>query len=149
MSAEQRDLDERLHTARGTLSNVSNRFFDKMFTLTVDPLGRAGAMGEHSPMDALVPSMVAEYAIVHSAAKMTCDIPTAAQAGWERLDWVIDAKIERECVAAYSRASALISDSDNKVFWFTDYGSDWINESAQSLRPSLSSADLHSSWYQA
>lgn len=60
----QSTLDSHLHAIRSTPTNVCNRFFDKPFTLIVDPSTRAGAMGEHSPCDALVPSIVAEYGIV-------------------------------------------------------------------------------------
>lgn len=46
--------------------------------------------------------------------------------GWERLDWVTDACIKAECIAAESRAKDLIADSDDSVLWFSDYGADWI-----------------------
>ncbi|KAI9440018.1 hypothetical protein H4582DRAFT_2075371 [Lactarius indigo] len=46
--------------------------------------------------------------------------------GWERLDWVTDARIEAECTAAESRAKSLIADSDDSVLWFSDYGVEWI-----------------------
>ena len=63
-TAAQSQLDAHLHKLRSTDLNVSNRLFDKALTLIVDPSTRAGATGEHSPCDALVPSIVAEYAIV-------------------------------------------------------------------------------------
>ena len=63
-TAAQSQLDAHLHKLRSTDLNVSNRLFEKVLMLIVDPSTRAGAMGEHSPCDALVPSIVAEYAIV-------------------------------------------------------------------------------------
>jgi carnitine O-acetyltransferase len=92
-------------------------------------------MGEHSPCDALVPSIVADYAVVQSIvpeafsqlepAPFFVDRDLGA-GGWERLDWVTDARIEAECIAAESRAKSLIADSDDSVLWFSDYGVEWI-----------------------
>jgi hypothetical protein len=59
----KREIKEHLHLVRSSWDG-RNRFMDKPFSLIVDPLTRAGAMGEHSPVDALVPSIVTEYAIV-------------------------------------------------------------------------------------
>lgn len=123
----QRNLDEHLHTVRSTPNNVANRFFDKPFTLIVDPLGRAGAMGEHAPCDALVPSIVAEYAVANPVDDVTFSgYVLPAHTGWCRLDWVVDPTILEECTSAKARADKLISDSDNSVMWFTDYGLEWI-----------------------
>lgn len=51
-----------------------------------------------------------------------------AVVGWKRLDWVTDERIERECVEAEERARVLVKDSDDSVFWFSDYGADWIKQ---------------------
>jgi carnitine O-acetyltransferase len=92
-------------------------------------------MGEHSPCDALVPSIVADYAVTQSIIPESFSSPEPppfgserdiAATGWERLDWVTDTRIEAECIAAESRAEALIADSDDSVLWFSDYGTDWI-----------------------
>lgn len=129
----QSSLDSHLHTIRGTAQNVSNRFYDKTFTLIVDPSTRAGASGEHSPVDALVPSIVAEYGIVqgvdvnsfHSRAPEPNEVDGL---GWNRLDWVADDKIWKECRMATDRANAIIEDSDDSVLWFENFGTDWIKE---------------------
>lgn len=92
----------------------------------------AGAMGEHSPVDALVPSIVAEYAVVQGMQEdaFGYDVYAAERlstpTGWNRLDWVVDAKTEQECVNAEERAKKLIDNSDDSVYWFTDYGTDWM-----------------------
>ena len=130
-SPEQSAHDAHLHAIRGTPQNVANRFFDKALTLIVDPSTRAGASGEHSPVDALVPSIVAEYALVQgvdAAAFGTAGAPLDAVdgCGWERLDWVGDAKVEKECVAARERADAIMHDSDASVLWFDKFGTEWI-----------------------
>lgn len=46
--------------------------------------------------------------------------------GWERLDWVADDHIRKECVTSHTRAKKLIDDSDDSVLWFEDYGADWV-----------------------
>ncbi|KAL1738475.1 acyltransferase ChoActase/COT/CPT [Schizophyllum fasciatum] len=131
-SARVKPLDEHLHSIRGTTHNVANRFFDKSFTLIVDPLTRAGAMGEHSPVDALVPSIVAEYGIIEGCPSFDEVKPvSAAPSGFRRLDWVLDDEIKHACDAAKARADALIMDSDNMVLWFEDYGTEWIKNSAK------------------
>lgn len=93
-------------------------------------------MGEHSPCDALVPSVVAEYAIVQGIEGEAFDSPDpevdfADEAngkgeGWERLDWVTDGYIAKECVEAEKRAKEIIADSDDSVLWFAEYGADWM-----------------------
>jgi carnitine O-acetyltransferase len=130
----QNVLDEHLHFIRGTKHNVANRFFDKPYTILVDQLARAGATGEHSPCDALVPSIVAEYGIVQGveedafASPDTAEFSTAigGEDGLTRVDWVTDEKLWNECKDAKRRSTVLIEDSDDSVLWFTEYGTDWI-----------------------
>lgn len=142
LAPPQTTLDAHLHTIRSTQHNVSNRFFDKPFTLIVDPSTRAGATGEHSPCDALVPSIVAEWGVVGgvetSAFEEVTDSNTNGNntvivnntnyngEGWERLEWVVDDKIRKECVEAEERARRIVEDSDDSVLWFEGYGTDWI-----------------------
>ena len=59
----EHELRSHLHAIRSGIG-ARNRWFDKAISLIVDPCTRAGMMGEHSPVDALVPSIVAEYALV-------------------------------------------------------------------------------------
>ena len=106
---------------------------DKPFSFVVDPLARAGATGEHSPVDALVPSIVTEYAIVQGVLDDSyISTPEAVSGepprsnGWRRLDWVTDDRIEREFGKAEGRAKEIIVDSDDNVLHFSAYGADWI-----------------------
>jgi carnitine O-acetyltransferase len=90
-------------------------------------------MGEHSPVDALVPSIVCEYAIVESVdvgmfANVDGGDVAEERRGWQRLDWVVDEHIERECQRAEVDARSLIADSDDDELWFTNYGTDWIKD---------------------
>jgi hypothetical protein len=130
------DIDAHLHNTRSSHA-ARNRWFDKAFTLILESTARAGVMGEHSPVDALVPSMAGEYAViepVNSAAFVSPEpvaFPNVSAArpspiGWSRLDWVVDEYVRRECMVAEERARNVIDDSDDNVLWFTDYGSDWI-----------------------
>ncbi|KAJ7285108.1 acyltransferase ChoActase/COT/CPT [Mycena rebaudengoi] len=129
-----------LRAVRTTYSNVANRLFDKPLTLVVDPGARAGMTGEHSPCDALVPSIVAEWSLVEGvdAACFAEGVPAAfgareevlagadGEAGWARLDWEVDDALRTECVHARARADVLIAESDDDVFWFEEYGTDWM-----------------------
>ena len=126
------EIKEHLHLVRSSWDG-RNRFMDKPFSFIVDPLTRAGATGEHSPVDALVPSIVAEYAIVQgisddsyvsSPEAASVDSPTPN--GWRSLEWVTNDRIEQECKEAEARAKAMIADSDDNVFHFSAYGADWI-----------------------
>lgn len=124
----QASLDSHLHAIRSVASNVSNRFFDKPLSIIVDPSGRAGAMGEHSPCDALVPSIVAEYAVVEEVETTPSlpDEPTSE--GWGRLDWIIDDRVTIATRNARERAKKIIDNSDDSVLWFEAYGVDWIKD---------------------
>ncbi|EIW57547.1 acyltransferase ChoActase/COT/CPT [Trametes versicolor FP-101664 SS1] len=139
------DLTAHLHNIRSGHNDRPghNRWYDKAFTLIVEANTRAGVLGEHSPVDALVPSIIADYAIVQGVDEAA--FPSALHAddssvqsgdaaggylvsGWERLDWVVDAKIEAECAEAARRAKAIVDDSDNDELVFDAYGVDWIKE---------------------
>jgi hypothetical protein len=90
-------------------------------------------MGEHSPVDALVPSIVCEYGVVEGVDAGMFPVAGVGaeelgEEGWERLEWVVDDKIEKECQRAEVDARALIADSDDSGLWFTDYGADWIKD---------------------
>lgn len=116
---------------------------DKPFSFIVDPLTRAGATGEHSPVDALVPSIVAEYAIVQGVSDDSYVTSPEAMAGhppvpngWRGLEWVTDDRIERGFKEAEEGAKAIIADSDDNVFHFSAYGADWIKAQGQSRHTS-------------
>ena len=133
-----REVKEHLHLVRSSWDG-RNRFMDKPLSFIVDPLARAGAMGEHSPVDALVPSIATEYAIVQgvshdsylsSPEEMSGE--TSVSSGWRSLEWVTDGLVEREFSEAEGRAKAIIADSDDNVFHFSAYGADWIKDQGQS-----------------
>lgn len=45
---------------------------------------------------------------------------------WNRLEWVIDGNIQNAITKAHESALVAIEDSDDDVFWFADFGSDWV-----------------------
>ena len=139
----KREIREHLHLVRSSWDG-RNRFMDKPFTLIVDPLTRAGATGEHSPVDALVPSIVAEYAIVqgvsddsYASSPEVVSGDSSASDGWRSLEWVTDARMELEFRGAEERAKVIITDSDDNVFHFSAYGADWIKAQGQSCHTPL------------
>ncbi|KAH7913563.1 acyltransferase ChoActase/COT/CPT [Hygrophoropsis aurantiaca] len=150
----QVEMDAHLHNVRSARDG-HNRWFDKSLTLVVENNTRAGAMGEHSPCDALVPSIVADYAVVQEidpsafSASQPCMELEPAVAGWERLDWIVDNKIETECLAAEERAKALIQNSDDSAFWFTEYGADWIKDVAKLSPDAYVQIVLQLAWYRS
>lgn len=154
-SPAQTSLDSHLHTIRATPLNLHNRFYDKAYTLIVDPSTRAGASGEHSFCDALVPSIVAEYSIVQGVeieefGEKNANHPQGVDTSepmWERLDWVGDEFIKRESVAAHQRAVKILEDSDDSVLWFDDYGTDWIKAIGNHSPDAYIQMVLQLAWY--
>ena len=104
--------------------SARNRWFDKGTTLVVESNTRAGMMGEHSPVDALVPSIVADYSLAEDVdPEWTMDPLEETgrmEERWgERLEFVMDERVRKECARAEERAAADIMDSDDDVHWFT------------------------------
>ncbi|KAI0951280.1 hypothetical protein AcW1_008362 [Taiwanofungus camphoratus] len=125
-----------------------NRWFDKPFTVIVESNTRSGVLGEHSPCDALVPSIVAEYAVVQGIDELAFEKGGRDVAGgWERLDWVVDEHIDRECVAAEERARAIVADSDDGFLWYTTYGADWIKNTARLSPDAYVQMAIQLAWY--
>ncbi|KAI0833477.1 acyltransferase ChoActase/COT/CPT [Trametes gibbosa] len=160
------DLAAHLHNVRSGHDKYPghNRWYDKAFTLIVEANTRAGVLGEHSPIDALVPSIVADYAIVQEVDEavfphcllldgtsplLEKGVEDAKEGieGWERLDWVVDAKIEAECVEAARRAKAIVDDSDSDELVYTAYGVDWIKEEARFSPDAYIQLALQLAWY--
>jgi hypothetical protein len=136
------EVDAHLHNLRSSHPRHPgrNRWFDKPFNFVVETNTRAGAIGEHSPVDALVPSILAEYAVVQEIDEGSFDplqseaetIEAATTVGWRRLDWVVDEHLRQECIAAEERARTIVEDSDDSVLWFNGYGTQWIKTEGQS-----------------
>ena len=130
------ELDNHSHNIRSGRS-ARNRWFDKPYSLILESNSRAGVMGEHSPVDALVPSMVADYSLLESFPIETYGPPDAfpdtkssssSTSTCQWLEWVVDEYIREQCKLAELRANAIIEDSDSSVLWFDNYGTRWIKD---------------------
>ncbi|KAG9121959.1 hypothetical protein FRC07_001853 [Ceratobasidium sp. 392] len=146
---------------RNTSSGVNglNRWFDKSLTVSVESNARAGMNGEHSPCDALIPSIIVDYvlaepvdltAFAESPAKLGgVEYVGASEGGegWKLLDWVVDAKIEEEIKGAEARAKAIVEDSDASQLWFSEYAADWMKKSAKVSPDAYIQMALQLAWY--
>ncbi|KAI0749339.1 acyltransferase ChoActase/COT/CPT [Daedaleopsis nitida] len=133
-----------------------NRWYDKPFTLIVEANTRAGVLGEHSPVDALVPSVVADYAVVQGVDEDAFPRPLVASnillsdvedGGWTRLDWVVDERITTECREAAKRAKAIVDDSDCDELVFDAFGVRWIKEEACLSPDGFIQMAMQLAWY--
>lgn len=136
LSTMHSDLLSHQHAIRCSPSAL-NRFFDKPLSLIVEPSTRAGAMGEHSPVDALVPSVVCEWAVAGANGASICgglaNVPfenegklEGLEAGsgsrWTRLDFVSSPSIWTAIEKAKQHARTLVSNSDHQVSYFAEWG---------------------------
>jgi carnitine O-acetyltransferase len=119
--------DDHLHnTAYGERGH--NRWFDKTVTMSVESNGRLGMMGEHSPCDALVPSILGEFCVKEPMEWEECgpiSSSTKSQ-GWRQLKWETDSHILEECRRVEKESRRLIEDSDDSQLWFDEFGVDWM-----------------------
>lgn len=122
---EHDELDGHMVNIAGGI-NGNNRWFDKSMSLIVENNGRAGMNGEHSFVEALVPSIVADYTLYENLPKKdSLDIPQKA-CDFERLRWVLDGALVREAEGANERAKRLLDDSEPSELLFDEYGIDWM-----------------------
>ncbi|KIM26272.1 hypothetical protein M408DRAFT_330655 [Serendipita vermifera MAFF 305830] len=118
--------DDHLHnTAYGQRGH--NRWFDKTVTMSVESNTRLGMMGEHSPCDALIPSILGDFCVKEPMAIeefQTSPTQSSSGPGWRQLAWTIDSHIKRECQRVDVQCRQLIEDSDDSQLWFEDFGVD-------------------------
>ncbi|WFD37994.1 carnitine O-acetyltransferase [Malassezia japonica] len=116
-----------------------NRWFDKSLCLNVEPNGRAGFLGEHSPVDALIPSIIGEYLVSVPSPKPEESFPQDlegvslldAPVTFQKLAFVTDDKTRAAITTAEENAKAIVSESDIGVLWYDEYGADWIKKVAR------------------
>ncbi|KAF8311691.1 carnitine acetyltransferase [Clavulina sp. PMI_390] len=144
------------HPHLGHIQNVSsgvdatNRWFDKAMSLIVESNGRFGMMGEHSPVDALIPSIIADWAISEPINETDFSFQEGGPSSQvEILKWAVDEVIKDECEAAKGRALEIIKESDAGVLWFTDYGIDWIKSTGRLSPDAYIQMALQLAWYKA
>lgn len=151
------EIDSHLHNLRsGRPSHPAhNRWYDKPLNLIIESNTRAGALGEHSPVDALVPSILCEYAVAQDIDRDTfgygaeeiqarCDGPID---GVRLLNWDVDEQVRVACVEAEHRIKPIVEDSDDSVLWFQEYGADWIKTATQLSPDAYIQMAFQLAWY--
>ncbi|CAE6447104.1 unnamed protein product [Rhizoctonia solani] len=145
---------------RNTSSGINglNRWFDKSLTVSVESNGRAGMNGEHSPCDALIPSIIVDYVVaepINIAAFSEAPqklggleyVGPGEGQGWKHLDWEIDSTIEEEIKQAEARAKAIVEDSDASQLWYSEYAADWMKKSGKVSPDAYIQLALQLAWY--
>jgi Choline/Carnitine o-acyltransferase len=120
--------DAHLHnTAYGSMGR--NRWFDKTISFSVETNTRLGMMGEHSPCDALIPSILGDFTVaVGMDTTFLSQDPTPDLSGWTHLGWDVDDIALKACRRVQEEVKLSIRDSDDGVLWFEDYGVDWMRQ---------------------
>ena len=142
------DLDGHILNSCAGL-NGHNRWFDKSITISVESNSRATMLGEHSPCDALIPSIVADYMLAggigepkatqkHKNSEKTTKLAKGANENGgvqvQRLTWVGDQQVLQSVEKAEKTIQALVEDSEGLMLWYDEYGADWIKKSGESAQ---------------
>ena len=131
------DLDAHIRNACAAGGKGLNRWWDKAVSIHVESNGRAGMVGEHSPCDALIPSIVAEYVLSESVSAGESMRGKNVEGAFERLEWALDAKAVENIASSVKTVEALVADSEGRMLWFDEYGVEWIKKVGSSTFPSF------------
>lgn len=134
--ASPASVDAHARNTSGAGRSGHNRWFDKALSVTVEPNGRAGMMGEHSPCDALIPSIVADYAAAEPCPAPGTPLPSPSsqseEAGsvptWKKLSWVVDEQTKASIASAEAKAKEIAANSDIRTLWFDEFGAEWMKK---------------------
>ncbi|OWZ78816.1 carnitine acetyltransferase [Cryptococcus neoformans Bt85] len=147
-------VDAQVRNCATGIDGGRNRWFDKAVSVLVETNGRAGIMGEHSPVDALIPSIVVEYVLDKpvdgSQFMSSAPVPVAtgkSGEGWEKLDWAVDETILQEIEQIKQRNQKLIDDSDASQLWWGEYASEWIKKIAKQAPDAYIQQALQLAWF--
>jgi len=126
LSKPSTDLDAHILNASTAGGSGKNRWWDKAVGIHVESNGRASMVGEHSPCDALIPSIVADYALAEDL-----DPKGESQRGKGGevkgpYEWVVDDKIKQAAEKAEKTVGEIAKDSEGRMLWFDEYGAGWI-----------------------
>lgn len=116
-----------------------NRFFDKSLSVIVEPNGRTSIMGEHSPVDALIPSIMGDFAVSQPMPAVGTPFPESldgvspleAAPKWAKLPVDTDSRVDAAIATAEERAKKIAANTDFRILWFDEYGADWIKKVAR------------------
>lgn len=147
----QAPVDSQMRNAQAGINGGRNRWFDKAITVVVENNGRAAVMGEHSPVDALIPSFVVDYALetpVDQSMFPAQPLPAPPLGeGYKREDFVIDQATEDEIIACTVRNKKIVADSDASTLWWAEYGTDWIKKEGKQAPDAYMQQVLQLAWY--
>lgn len=127
-------VDAQMRNCASGINGARNRWLDKSISLVMETNGRAGLCGEHSPIDALIPSNVMAFvaAVPVDKSAFSDSSEAGVTSGWKREDWVLDEAIKREIVECEERNKRLIEDSNASELWWAEYGAEWIKKNGES-----------------
>ncbi|TIB34946.1 hypothetical protein E3P86_02755 [Wallemia ichthyophaga] len=145
-SKEQDVLDGHMINIAGGI-NGKNRWFDKSMSLIVENNGRAGMNGEHSFVEALVPSIVADYTLYEDMPVNASIASQQQSCRSERLRWVLDDHIISEIKSANSVAERILNDSEPSELLFSEFGVDWMKEVAGLAPDAFIQMALQLAWF--
>jgi len=95
-------------------------------------------MGEHSPCDALIPSILGDFTVgVDMDPTFLSQSPTSDASGWSHLGWDVDDAILKACQRVQEEVKLSIQDSNDSVLWFEDYGVDWMRQVGEWMKGTL------------
>ncbi|KIO31608.1 hypothetical protein M407DRAFT_67722 [Tulasnella calospora MUT 4182] len=145
------DVDAQVqNTAFGGPSGL-NRWFDKALSLMVESNGRGGMMGEHSPCDALIPSIIVDYSIAEHMDTAQFgehnNLELGSTKAWDKLEWVVDEKVEAEIARAQKDAKKMLADSEPSQLWFGEYGAEWMKNVAKCSPDAYIQMAVQLAWY--
>ncbi|KAJ3390111.1 hypothetical protein HDU84_007936 [Entophlyctis sp. JEL0112] len=105
-----------------------NRWFDKSITLCVSSDARAGANGEHSPLDALVAAYMLDFAASFKEYRKPDPERAAAVPSIHPISWRVDDKALEYIENAKAFAKKLIADSDVQVANLEKFGTEFVKK---------------------
>ncbi|RIA95026.1 acyltransferase ChoActase/COT/CPT [Glomus cerebriforme] len=110
-------------------SNAHNRWFDKALSISVESNGRAAINGEHSPCDALIPSIIIEWVIAEPTS-LNAPISGRLTTSPRRIRFMTNNQILKNITEAEKRIGLVIADSDMVMLHFPEYGTHFIKKRA-------------------
>ncbi|GAA5912502.1 choline/carnitine O-acyltransferase [Sporobolomyces salmoneus] len=120
------DLDAHIRNASTAGGSGKNRWWDKAVGIHVESNGRASMVGEHSPCDALIPSIVCDYALAEDLDPTTPSQREKAGEAEGPFEWVTDEKVKEMAEKATETVEGIAKDSEGRMLWFDEYGAGWI-----------------------
>jgi carnitine O-acetyltransferase len=132
------DLDAHIKNASSAGGSGRNRWWDKAVGIHVESNGRASMVGEHSPCDALIPSIVCDYALAEDLDPSGGSKRGEGKLEGEPLKWVLDGQTKESIKKAEEVVQKIAADSEGRMLWFDEYGAGWIKTVGAFFLSSLS-----------